>query len=898
MTERPPRAAEWLVERSLAADERDAVLGDLAEEHAEIAETAGAPAARAWYWHQALVSIPPNLHRRATRPRGVPVDTDPIDAGGRRRGTLMDSVILDIRYAWRMVRRRPIVTSVALASLIIGIALPAVVFCLLDSVLLRPLAIEAPDRLGVLLEVREDGINHNFSYPDFAEYRAAQRTLIDMAAYSRADITLQRPGGSQIVASELVSGSYFQTLGVAIRFGRGLTDADDRADAAPVAVVSDSLWRELTSEGDATFTARSVTLNARDFAIVGVARSPFRGMEVGRDARIWAPLHAQPVLDPSGGQNFLPRRSTSWLTVVGRLRPDATRERAAADLNAVEATLAPAAGRSPSRRLTLVPGRQGDSSLPEMTGAPLTLLLGAAILVLLVACANVANLLLARATERSREIAVRVALGAGRARVARLVLIETVMLGFVGSLAALVVARWIAELAVPFISRYGAPVTLDLTLDWRVAGFVAAAGVGATVMAALAPVLGAVRTASFGEGGRTVSPGPASTHARRGLIIVQFALSLALVVAASLLAQTVYNLRTITTGFDMDHVALVAVDPEAAQLDAGRTRAYLNAAIERLARVPGVKAAGFGRVIPLGFGGSRTTIVVPGYQPAKDEDMEINFNVVSPSYFEAMGMSLVGGRAFDDRDVAGRPAVAIVNQTMAARYWPRGTAVGQHIRFGRNEPPIEIVGVAHDVKYRTLREESAPSFYLPLGQERARAGVLHVRTEGDPRVLLDTLRKSVLDVDAAVPITAVRTLRDQVRLNLNDERLAMMIGLTLGAAAMLLAAVGLYGSMSYAVGQRMRELGVRMALGATARDIRRLVLGQGLVLSFAGTVLGAGLAVVLARSLENRLFGVRAADLPTLIASACVLIVVAIVATWLPARRAARVDPVEALRVE
>jgi predicted permease len=263
-----------------------------------------------------------------------------------------------------------------------------------------------------------------------------------------------------------------------------------------------------------------------------------------------------------------------------------------------------------------------------------------------------------------------------------------------------------------------------------------------------------------------------------------------------------------------------------------------------------------------------------------------------------MGISLVDGRGFDARDVAGHPAVAIVNQTMAARYWPRGTAVGQHIRFGRNEPPIEIVGVAPDVKYRTLREESAPSFYLPLGQERARAGVLHVRTEGDPRELLDTLRKSVLEVDAAVPITAVRTLRDQARLNLNDERLAMMIGLTLGAAAMLLAAVGLYGSMSYAVGQRMRELGVRMALGATGGDIRQLVLGQGLVLSFAGTVLGAALAVMLARSLENRLFGVRSADLPTLVASASVLGIVAILATWLPARRAARVNPVEALRVE
>jgi predicted permease len=429
--------------------------------------------------------------------------------------------------------------------------------------------------------------------------------------------------------------------------------------------------------------------------------------------------------------------------------------------------------------------------------------------------------------------------------------------------------------------------------------FVAAAGLGATVVAGLAPMLSAFRTSpagSLGEAGRSVSAGPAGQRIRRGLIVAQFALSLALVVAAALLARTVQNLRAIPTGFDMDHVALFGVDPEAAALDAPRTRAYLDAAIERATRVPGVRAAGFGRVIPLGFGGSRTTIGIPAYRPAPGEDMEINFNIVSPSYFEAMGIALVDGRAFDARDVEGRQPVAVVNQAMAARYWSNRRAIGQRIRLG--DAAVEVVGVARDVKYRVMREAAGPSFYLPLGQERPTAGIIHVRTEEDPREVLETVRRSLAELDASVPITTVRTLRDQATLNLNDERMAMTIGVILGGAALLLAAVGLYGSMSYAVGQRTRELGVRMALGATARDIRRLVLSQGVGLSVAGTLLGTALAVWLARSLESRLFGVRPADVPTLIISAALLAAVAVFASWVPARRAARVDPVNALKVD
>ena len=892
MTDDPPLLARWLVTRSLRGDERDAVLGDLHEEYLEVLNRHGRIAARRWYWRQTATSVLPNLRRRGQRPATANVCAN--------SGGAMDSLLCDTRYAARMLRRRPLVAGVALASLIVGISLSTVVFSLLNAVLLRPLPVADPDRLAVLLEVRPDGINHNFSYPDFTDYRAAQRTLHDLAAYSRSDVTIRTAEGSEVVAAELVSGAYFQVLGAPVRFGRPLVDADDRIEAPPAVVVSESLWRKVIGD-DAGFSPRTVMVNARPFSIVGVVAAPFRGMEVGRDVSIWAPLQQQPALAPSDGPSYLTRRTMSWLTVIGRLRPSVAMERAAADLSAVERDVARSAGRRQPLALTFTSGRQGDSMLPQTMASPLMLLLAAAMLVLLVACANIANLMLSRSTERTREMAVRAAIGAGTARLVRLVLVETLLLGLLGGGAALLAARWLAALAVPFMTSYGEPVTLDVGLDWRILLFVTALALGATLAASLAPALAVRRTspsAALGDGGRAASAGPRTVRSRRALVVVQFALSLALVVVAVLLARTVYNLRTMSTGLDLDHVALIAVDPEAVQYDAPRIRRYFADAIDRLSRLPGVRAVGFGRVPPLGFGGSRTTVIVPGYASGPNEDMEINFNRVSPGYFEAMGISLVNGRVFDTHDVEGRPLVLVVNQTMASRYWPNAPAVGQRVRFGRTAPDIEVVGVVHDVKYRMLREESGPSFYLPQAQEPASAGVIHVRTHGDPRGTLDTMRRSLTDVDPGVPIVTVRTLRDQANLNLNDERLAMLIGVTLGTAALLLAAIGLYGSMAYAVAQRQREIGVRIALGATPANIRRLVVGQGLALSLAGTLLGLGVAIAFARALKNRLFGVSAVDVPTLIAAASLLSGVAVLATLLPAWRASRIDPVRTLRTE
>jgi predicted permease len=891
MSRRPPRLAEWVITRTLpGGEDREVVLGDLAEEFDDITGRRGEGPARSWYWRQVLRSIVPNLVRAWSLPLPGSVEKPP--------GGVMESLLQDIRYGLRMLGRRPTFAAVGVLSLVIGIALSTVVFSLLNAVLLRPLPVRDPDSLAVVLEQRKDGVAHNFSYPDFEDYRAAQHTFDGMAAYSRTDVSVRHSAGSQVVPGELVSGDYFDLLGVGMKLGRALSPDDHRSGAAAAAVVSETLWRQIAGQS-ASFTSHPVVVNDREFAIVGVVRAPFRGMEVGRDVRIWMPLQAQGLLDPRDA-GALRARGMSWLTVIGRLRPGVGLAQGGNELTAVEASLARERGQGPARTLTLATGRQGDSSLPATTGGPLKLLFGAALLVLVVACANVSNLLLVRATERTGEMAVRSALGAGRGRLARLVLIEALLLAVLGGGMAMVAARWLGGIGASFISSFGEPVTLDMSFDWRLVLFVAAVSLAATLIAGLAP-LGAVFRASnrgsLSHHGRS-SPGPATTRTHRVLLVGQFALSLALVAAAVLLGRTVHNLRTVPTGLDMEHVALIGVDPVAAQMPPARAAAYFESALQALAAQPGVRAAAFGRVIPLGFGGSRTTIAVPGYQPAAEEDMEINLNTVSPGYFDTLGIAIREGRAFDQRDVGGRRGVLIVNETMARRYWPGRRAVGQRVVVDPGEPPLEVVGVVPDVKYRMLREASGPSFYLPLAQAGASRGVLHVRTEGDPRAHLQTLRRTLNAVDPSVPVTSIRTLRDQATLNMNDERLAMLIGLTLGVAALVLSAVGLYGSMSYLVGQRTRELGVRIALGATAADLRRTVLGEGVRISAIGALLGVALALPLARMIESRLFGVSARDPLTLAGAAILLAATALLASWAPARRAAGVDPLRALRNE
>ena len=894
-----PRVAAWLMAQSLHPSEREAVLGDLAEECGAMARDVDRGAAQQWYWRQVLLSILPNLLRRITIRRRLSGAARRAVPHRSERGVTMHAVLQDVRYSARMLRRRPAVSLVAVSSLGLGLSLATVVFVLLDGLVLRPLPVPRPDDLALVLELRATGVNHNLPYLDFVDYRAGQRSFTDLAAHSRSDVAVRVGDELRVVAAELVSGSLFPMLQPPMRAGRGLSDDDDRVEAPPAVVVSESLWQRLTGREPQQFTPQSLVINNEAFAIAGVVAEPFRGMAIGRDTQVWIPLAQHALIDPSAGLRRQ-RRTTSWLSIIGRLRAGVTRDAAAQDLSRVEAAVAATTGRTRPKVLTVVEGRQGDSPLPLTAAQPLRLLLGAALLVLVVACANVANLLLTRATERSREMAVRTALGAGHGRLARLLAIETAMLGGLGGLVAIATGPAIARSVVPFLGDFGRPVTIDIPLDWRLIAVVAAMAVVAIALAGLAPIAGVLRGRSLealADGGRAISAGPTTSRLRRGLVVVQCALSLALLTVALLLSRTVYNLRTAPTGLDMNHVALVEVDPDVARYDTTRAQAYLARAIAEVAALPGVRAAGFGRIVPLGFGGSRMSVLIRDYQPAADEDMELNYNVVSTDYDKAIGLELLSGRWFDARETGGPLSAVVVNETMARRYWPSG-AIGRRLKFDEAGPDVEVIGVVRDVKYRMLREDRSPSFYVPVSQSRASSGVLHVRTSGDPGAMLDTLRRTLQQLDPAVPVVSVRTLQQQAAINVSDERLAMLIGVVLGGAGLLLAAVGLYAALAYAVEQRTREIGVRVALGASAATIARLIVRQSLVLAAVGAVIGTGIAMWLARLIESRLYGVAASDTATLVVSAAILAAVATLASYVPARRAARIDPVDALRAD
>jgi predicted permease len=630
----------------------------------------------------------------------------------------------------------------------------------------------------------------------------------------------------------------------------------------------------------------------------------FSGLQTGRLSDVWIPAIHQPVIDAAPGRPPEPlSRTMRWLEVFGRRKPGVTDAAIVADLARVDAGVAAAQGLPLPRKFLLEEGSHGFESMAVSAAPTLRTLFAAAFVVLLVACANVANLLMARVTERRRELSMRLALGAGRLRLVRLLFLEALLLGGGSAIAALFVANLGASVAASFLTSFGERVMLDLSLDWRITLFATALGLTATIVSSLAPAVHILRetgTRQLAEGGRSATTGKFAARVRVTLLAFQFALSLVLVVTALLLVRTVFNLRHTPTGYAINEVALLEVSPRAAHFTPPRAQAYLTAAAERLLREPGVRNVGFARVPPVNFGGSRMTLTVPGYTPQPDEDMEINYNEVTTDYFAVLGISMMDGQGMPSLRPKAGPIPSVINHTMARRYWPNARAVGQHFHLGGDTtgPLVEVFGVVADAKYRSMREDVQPSFYLPVSSQQVRDGAWHVRVAGDPDAALPGLRHALTEADPLVPVTSALTLRGQQSNNITDDRLAMSIGVALASAAILLAGVGLFGAMSQLVGQRTREIGVRLALGASPPGIGRLVLGQALGIALAGSAIGLVLALWATSFTAARLFGVGRFDPVSFAGAALVLTMVAVLSAFTPARRAARVDPVHALRHE
>ena len=880
----PPRIALWLFERSLSCHEREAVIGDVIEEFNHRAAV-NVSSARRWIWAEACRSAPHNLGRRFRDQRGA---TGAVPQNGAR---MLNGFVTDLRFATRLLKRQPLVSIVALVSLAAGLGLNILLLALADAALVRPLPLQDPGRLVLLLLQRESRFMHNFSYPDYEELRR-RATLVDsLVAYSQVGSSMAGSDGATSVEGEVVSGNFFMALGVPLRTGRGLSDADDMAGAPPAVVVSEALWRDRF--GAAALSGQTVVLNGQPFTVVGVTAARFSGMQVGRNADFWVPLAHSPGL---AGGDLLGRPTTSWLTVIGRLRADATAESARQELDAILRRIRESSGR-PVEPVVLQPGARGDSLLSGQLASPMALLLVAGALVLLVACLNVANLQLSRTEARRRELAVRSALGARRSQLVRLALIDGGLMAGAAGLAAVWLAVLLKDQAASLIALYGRPVALSIPFDGRVIVMAALLSCAAALVIGLLSSWQILRRQSA-EG---LADGRSETGrrrpAQRAVVVAQVALSMALLTGASLLVRTLDRLRHADLGFDPRGVAVLQISPEMGRLSRLAAGAYFDEAVAAVEALPGVQSVGVAHVMPLDFGGSRTTVGIAGYTPAPDEDMELNFVRVSPGYFRTLGLSAREGRTFDERDHDGQPERIIVNEAMARRFWPDGKAAGRFVRFDSRAPfNVEVIGVVPDAHYRMVREPSTPTFYVPLAQWPSDAGVLHVRVTGEPSTRLAELRRVVAAVNPSVPVIRAHTLLDQVERNIADERLAMTIGLTLALVALLLATAGLYATMAFVVGRRTREIGVRLALGARTTEVRSLVVREGLALTLAGVACGLALSIWVGRALRHQLYGVSALDVPSLVGAAVILIAAALLASWLPARRAARVDPVIALR--
>jgi predicted permease len=821
-----------------------------------------------------------------------------------------------------MLINKPVFTLIAVVTLALGIGANTAVFSVADKLLLRPLPVKDPRQLALVSgeTVNPKFQNNIFSYPDYVDYRDQNEVFSDLFAFTMTNAVGFGAGEqSDKIDVELVSGNYFDALGVAAAQGRIIRDEDNRAeDASPVAVISHGCWRRRFG-GRPGVVGQTILLNGASYTVIGVAPAGFAGMRLETPAEAWAPLMMRRQLLSATASNF--ERKSAWLKLMGRLKPGVAMAEAQAsfDLTARriwEANTSPSVRKLPfnEKRILLEPGGQGISSLRRSMGETLKLLLGVVGLLLALACANVANLSLARASARRKEIALRLALGASRFRVVRQMLTESLLLACLGAGMGLMLAPWLYELLLAFEPNFLIErSTLQGSLDARVFGFTALTAVLSGLLFGLVPawqsgranLIPALKDAEAGSDRRE-----RRWNARSALVVAQVALALVMLAGAGLLVRSLQRLFAIDPGFRAENLLIVPLDlPRAAYAGAGdeagkravdeSNNQYFAQVAERVKALPGVESATTAWITPFSNFIAKRSVVIEGWQPGPGENIAIDNNKVGPGYHELMGIPLVQGRGFTEQDNASAPRVAIINEAMARAYFPNQNPLAKRFSLGQGMPWMEIIGVTRDHRLHSLTEAPIPHFDLPALQDHYGSSArLVVRAKRDPLAVLPAARKEALALNAQVEIEQPATLYDEVKNSIAAARMASTLTSLIGLVALLLAGVGLYGVMSYAVSRRTREIGVRMALGARQGDVLRLMLKQGLSLTGLGLATGSVAAVFLTRLIKTLLYGVSATDPLTFIAVALLLAGVALLACWIPARRATKVDPMVALRCE
>jgi predicted permease len=826
------------------------------------------------------------------------------------------SVANDIRYGARMLRRSPGFSAVAILSLGLGIGANTAIFSLIDQVLLKMLPVKEPERLVVF-----HWGGASFTYNQYRRLHDDARLFSGVLGYSPVRLNLsiggelQPPGGGH-----LVTGNYFSILGVNAILGRVITPEDDRVPGAHrVAVISYGYWKRRFAMEPGVLN-RDIHIAGIPFTIIGVTPPEFFGAEVGSAPDIFVPVMMQPQVMP-GVPSWLndERQINNWLHVLGRLNPGVTipqatdslrtvGEQFSVEMNALNKRKFPKLGDLKAQKLELTPGGKGLSELRRQFSQPLLILMGVVGLVLLIACANVANLLLARAVARQKEVTVRIALGAKRSRLVRQLLTESVMLSTLGGAAGLLFSRWVAGALLAFLPDTGIPLHIDLSPDLRVLGFTIAISLATGVLFGLAPALRATNVSlAPALAGTGVKPG--QTRVGKALVIAQVSVSALLLVGAGLFVRTFQNLRNVNTGFATGRVLSVRVEPVRSDQKTPQLGQQYQGLLQRVAALPGVRAAsmaGFGPISrsPWERGQSLQSsnpMVIDGFTNS-GETVTLPWMQIYPDYFKTMGIAMVAGRDFAPGDSAGQKEVAIINESLVRTYFPDRNPIGERIGFAGRALIgwIEVVGVVKDARYGSLRDAPVPMFYLPFAQAHTGRGqmTLHVRTTGDPIGVARAVRSEAQGISGGAPMFEIQTLAAQVSASLIEERMIATLCGSFGALALMLVSIGVYGIMAYSVTRRTNEIGLRMALGARPSDVTWLVLRETLLLAGAGLAIGLTSSVSVARLISNRLFGLSASDPVTMGTAAMVMIAIALLAGYLPARRAARVEPMSTLRYE
>ena len=828
----------------------------------------------------------------------------------------LESTVQDFRYGLRQLRRKPGFAVVIVSSLALGIGANTAIFSLIDAVLLRMLPIEKPAELHLITRHQPNGSSRGFEYGEFRRLRDDGVVFADLAAYATARINVSIDGSMEPTAEgQLVSGSYFPLLGVDAIAGRTLGLEDDlNPNGHPVAVISYSYW-ERRFERDPSVLGRTMHLSGTAFTIIGVTPREFFGLEVGRAADIFVPLMMQPTVMPAA-ENWLGQaiKRSSWLSIVGRLKPGHSRQQAQARLAGLDVldplwTKPAFRGEQPQRipeTLGLTPAATGISALRDQFSQPLLILMAVVSIVLLIACANVANLVLARAASRLPEFSMRLALGAGRWRLIRQLLMENVILAALGGLVGLLLARWATGLLVTFMSSGRTPIVLRLEPDTRILAFTAIASILTGVLCGLVPALRASRLdvvsglkgqarGSIG-GSHWIGPG-------KVLVVSQVVLCLLLLFSAGLFVRSLQTLDGQDGGFDRHRVLIVRVEPRGSdQRGVPGTSERLDRTyrdlLQRVGSIPGVRAASlahFGPTSPVAYAGP---VRLPDGTEQRVPQM-----MVYPNYFATMDIALRAGRDFSERDLdEGSPLVGVVNEAFVRQIMNGENPVGKRLIVERDERAREIIGVVEDSRYANLKEETLPLVYQPFLQTNTGRGqmTLHVRISDGAAGVVSRVREEVQRIDKDMPLFAIHTLADQMNSLLSRERLVATLSMLFGMLALLLASVGLYGLMAFSVVQRTGEMGLRMALGAARLSVVRMVMREALLLVGIGLVIGVPCALITGRlaasQVSGLLFGLSATDPTTMMGAVLVLMGVAAVAAYLPASRAARVDPMVALR--